>query len=32
MSKIQEIMLNNPNFKGVEFDHFRRQNPSKSMG
>ena len=25
-------MLNIPNFKGVEFDHFRRQDSSKSMG
>ncbi len=32
MTKIQVIMLNNPIFKGVELDHFRRQNSSKSMG
>lgn len=32
MTKIRVIMLNNPIFKGVEFDHFRRQNSSKSMG
>ena len=32
MTKIQVIMLNNPIFKGVEFDPFRRQNSSKSMG